>query len=64
MTKGSHMYLSTACLHGEHSACRISCKFCASPCICSCHDGDPRFTAEMHEKALRGRALLMPPIER
>lgn len=44
----SHRYLSTGCLHGEHSYCQNStgaagakvpaqCKFCAAPCTCSCH---------------------------
>jgi hypothetical protein len=30
-------YTSTACTHGLHDRCRKSCKFCASPCMCSCH---------------------------
>lgn len=43
-----HEYLSTACLHGEHSYCKgeqgmmgkkkpAECKFCGSHCICQCH---------------------------
>jgi hypothetical protein len=47
-----HIYLSTACLHGDHAYCQVearrydgstktaaTCKFCASPCICPCHRG-------------------------
>jgi hypothetical protein len=44
-----HVYLSTGCLHGEHDYCQnkdgqagpkapASCKFCAAPCVCSCHE--------------------------
>lgn len=37
-----HRYLSTACLHGLHETCRLTCKFCAEPCLCECHGGpDP-----------------------
>lgn len=48
MTK-PHVYLSTACLHGEHPYCDAvtrpdgtcknpaRCKFCEAPCVCSCH---------------------------
>lgn len=43
-----HVYLSTACLHGEHGYCQHHtglsgaktpgvCKFCAAPCVCECH---------------------------
>lgn len=43
-----HRYLSTGCRHGEHGYCQSNtgsqgqktpavCKFCASPCVCSCH---------------------------
>lgn len=45
---GTHLYLSTGCLHGEHGYCQsntglggakkpASCKFCAAPCLCPCH---------------------------
>lgn len=45
---GAHVYLSTACHHGEHGYCRCdegrygpkvpgTCKFCAAPCRCMCH---------------------------
>ncbi|MFJ1993002.1 hypothetical protein [Streptomyces asiaticus] len=45
---GRHVYLSTGCLHGEHGYCQkhtglsgaktpAVCKFCKSPCVCSCH---------------------------
>lgn len=44
----AHQYLSTGCLHGEHAYCQgrtgqagaktpAQCKFCAEPCICTCH---------------------------
>lgn len=44
-----HVYLSTACLHGEHDYCKSReredggtkvpsrCKFCPAPCVCQCH---------------------------
>ncbi len=32
-----HTYLSTACMHRQHEACRGSCKFCAQSCVCHCH---------------------------
>lgn len=43
-----HLYLSTACHHGEHAYCAAmtgyqgakrpaQCKFCRAPCICECH---------------------------
>lgn len=43
-----HVYLSTACLHGEHDYCNAMigyagekrparCKFCDATCICECH---------------------------
>jgi len=35
--RGKHPYTSTACGHGLHDRCRLSCKFCASPCMCQCH---------------------------
>lgn len=31
-------YLSTACLHGKHSVCRLTCKFCSVACVCRCHE--------------------------
>lgn len=46
----AHVYLSTSCLHNEHGYCQsergvtgdktpAQCKFCAAPCICTCHGG-------------------------
>jgi hypothetical protein len=47
---GTHRYLSTSCLHGQHDYCKATtgrvgpktpavCKFCDAPCICTvCHD--------------------------
>jgi hypothetical protein len=43
-----HVYFSTSCFHGDHRYCQSEtgllgnktpaiCKFCAAPCICSCH---------------------------
>ncbi len=46
---GHNVYLSTACLHGNHDYCNQStrvdgtakqpgqCKFCPSKCVCDCH---------------------------
>ncbi|MGW7053096.1 hypothetical protein [Streptomyces sp. NPDC054887] len=46
---GTHHYLSTGCLHGDHAYCQgktglvgakrpSRCKFCGSPCRCRCHE--------------------------
>ncbi|GFE20089.1 hypothetical protein [Streptomyces nigrescens] len=46
--QGSHAYLSTGCLHGEHGYCQAhtglsgaktpaQCKFCGANCQCPCH---------------------------
>lgn len=32
-----HVYLSTACYHGQHTDCRQGCKICGTPCLCECH---------------------------
>lgn len=45
---GTHHYLSTGCLHGEHAYCQAKtgrvgakkpaeCKFCQAACRCRCH---------------------------
>jgi len=34
-----HAYLSTACQHALHDACRYFCKYCPAPCSCGCHEG-------------------------
>jgi hypothetical protein len=45
---GTHYYLSTGCLHGEHEYCQnkagqagpkrpAQCKFCGASCRCRCH---------------------------
>jgi hypothetical protein len=50
---GTHRYLSTSCLHGDHSYCQgktglsgaktpARCKFCHAPCICPCHTNHPK----------------------
>lgn len=36
-TDVGHGYLSTGCFHEEHEACRLTCKFCFTPCLCLCH---------------------------
>jgi hypothetical protein len=52
----AHRYLSTGCLHGEHGYCQANtgsngtkipatCKFCATPCTCPCHQ-QPTTTKE------------------
>lgn len=44
----THAYLSTGCFHNDHNYCQSNtgsngdkvpaqCKFCAAPCVCSCH---------------------------
>lgn len=30
-----HAYVSTACQHGLHDKCRLTCKYCGDPCVCS-----------------------------
>jgi hypothetical protein len=33
-----HVYVSTACFHGECGSCRNTCKYCDAPCSCrTCH---------------------------
>jgi hypothetical protein len=32
-----HDYLSTACFHELHDACREVCTFCDARCRCECH---------------------------
>lgn len=34
-TTTPHAYTSTACLHGEHDACRKTCKYCDVSCSCT-----------------------------
>ena len=33
---GTHAYVSTYCVHGDHAACRRVCKSCPAECQCSC----------------------------
>ena len=35
-----HSYISTACYHFQHEACRLTCKFCDSRCECPCHEAE------------------------
>lgn len=44
LSKDKHPYISTACIHAIHAACRLKCKFCGSPCQCACHT---KITKEM-----------------
>lgn len=37
----AHAYLSTACVHGRHGDCRLTCKFCPAGCRCVCHQPAP-----------------------
>jgi uncharacterized protein YegP (UPF0339 family) len=30
-------YTSTYCIHLLHDQCRLTCKHCASQCLCKCH---------------------------
>lgn len=46
---GTHLYLSTGCLHDQHAHCNSSvnitggskepgvCKWCPAVCVCPCH---------------------------
>ena len=43
---GKHQYISTACSHALHSHCRLACKFCSSPCQCTCHTKDSQGLAD------------------
>lgn len=51
MRDQAHVYLSTSCLHDEHTHCQTeaqrydgtpkvpaTCKFCGAPCVCDCHE--------------------------
>ena len=49
---GTHVYLSTGCLHDQHGYCQshtgqsgaktpAQCKFCQAPCTCPCHKETP-----------------------
>jgi hypothetical protein len=33
---GTHAYVSTYCVHGDHAACRRVCKSCPAECQCDC----------------------------
>lgn len=34
---GKHRYLSTYCVHGKCTQCRLNCKTCQAQCICACY---------------------------
>jgi hypothetical protein len=40
MAAALHSYFSTACQHGRHGDCRLTCKWCDEPCRCACHEPD------------------------
>lgn len=53
-----HRYVSTACLHGLHSRCRDTCKFCGEPCHCTaleCHQNSFPIADESHDYELHQR---------
>lgn len=50
-----HEYLSTACMHEQHSRCIKTCKFCDAPCTCDCGHG--RFPPHNHLADRLYRAL-------
>lgn len=50
--KEKHAYLSTACHHGEHGKCRVSCKYCPATCWCQCHKLTPKPPFTRSEKAM------------
>lgn len=41
-----HVYISTACQHGQHQACREVCKFCGTQCRCGGHATEDRLILE------------------
>jgi hypothetical protein len=43
-----HSYVSTACHHDLHEQCRRTCKFCSTPCLCSCHDASVEPSSRPH----------------
>lgn len=63
-----HVYLSTACMHGIHQHCQAgatqygeekvpaTCKWCAAPCICPCHQASPTML-EQRIEAIVDQAL-------
>jgi hypothetical protein len=63
-----HVYVSTACQHGIHEHCKsgtnldgaekipASCKWCAAPCVCTCHGATPGQLAQ-HIEAIIDQAL-------
>lgn len=62
-----HVYLSTACLHGQHDYCNActgvagtkvpgTCKFCGAPCRCrhpGCHELGDDYARHAAEAAQR-----------
>lgn len=46
-----HLYMSTACSHGRHTDCRVTCKFCREQCVCLCHIEDKPTDDQFHNAA-------------
>lgn len=52
-----HVYISTACHHGEHGKCRNTCKYCDAPCACrECDHASARDLPELWVDQARGIA--------
>ncbi len=47
-----HSYVSTACYHGRHERCRLTCKFCPAPCRCQACTHDEALAAEATDAGL------------
>jgi hypothetical protein len=54
-----HVYVSTACVHGECGACRNTCKYCDAPCSHACHPASARGLPEPWVDQARGIAALL-----
>jgi hypothetical protein len=50
----AHNYISTACHHDQHDACRKTCKFCAAKCCCQCHQAETPAPEGQKDKAGTG----------
>jgi hypothetical protein len=59
-----HAYVSTACFHEEHGACRKTCKYCNAPCSCTgCdHAGTPGLPEPWVDQARAVAAELLDAI--
>jgi hypothetical protein len=48
---GTHHYVSTYCVHGDHAACRRVCKSCPAECACDCGHPKPAKAAPAPDPA-------------